>query len=52
VFVNTFYAWLEEHGVIFDEVAADAPPFVARLDLNQLKVGMVDLIRAFGGTVE
>jgi hypothetical protein len=48
LFVNS-YAFLEANGVRFEPITA-GPPFMARIDLNQLKVAVIDLIRAFGGT--
>jgi hypothetical protein len=50
-FTGALYEWLELHGVAFEPITA-GPPFMARLDLVQLKVGMVALIEAFGGSFE
>jgi hypothetical protein len=51
LFTAAIYEWLEANGVRFEPITA-GPPFMARLDLNVLKVGMVALIEAFGGHFE
>lgn len=35
--------WLESHGVTFAEVSADTPPFTAAIDLNTLKLAVIQL---------
>jgi hypothetical protein len=51
-FTGALYEWLEHSGVEFAEVTADAPPFTCRVDLNKLKISMIQLIEAFGGRFE
>ena len=48
VFTGALYEWLELNGVTFAD-PIDSAPFTAVIDLNRLKVGMAELIRAFGG---
>ena len=52
VFVSAMYRWLELNGVTFSEVTVESPPFTCTVDLNTLKIGMVELIEAFGGSVD
>lgn len=47
-FTGALYRWLEFNGVTFAG-PFDCAPFTAVIDLNRLKIGMVDLIEAFGG---
>lgn len=49
-FTNALHEWLEANGVTFERPLSE-PPFLARIDLNKLKVGMSMLIAAFGGGV-
>lgn len=48
MFTNALYLWLELNGVTFASPVG-APPFQVTVDLNKLKIGMAELIRAFGG---
>lgn len=53
VFENALHKWLEAHGVEFKPFTGlFSPTLTADMDLNKLKVGMVMLIRAYGGDVD
>lgn len=47
LFSDSLGEWLEENGVKL--LSTSIKPFYCSVDLNKLKLGMVQLIRAYGG---